>query len=317
MATRTETSLVCPLCKQEGSKVVLTGVREDAEKPVFECAYCRLRFLPTPDYDLYEYYRSEYRNSHRSILNEEHDPDAQFKMMRPLMAERLRRFKAVVPTGSTVLEVGCSSGYFLDALSEDYTVFGNEWNPADAAYVRNTLGLPCSEDKLEDAFPGKKFTAICAFQVIEHVPDPMAWLRLVKERLIGGGWIYLQTPNLDGALLSIYDIPEYQSRYYRNPHLLYFNIQNLAGALGTVGFEARVVQQQEYSFGNHLWWLFRDEPMESKAMGEVVFLPVAKEHPAAGVLNRWFAAQDRQYRAILDTLKACDQLIGFGRKREI
>jgi len=281
------------------------------------CNSCGYLFLEPPSYDLRTFYREEYRKTYSNTPGTVLAPQQHFDMMKPLAALTIEAVKELIPKGAKILEIGCSSGFLLDALREDYEVCGNEWNPEDAAFVRDTLKIPCSEEPLEDAYPGQTFSAIIALQVLEHIPRPLEWLRLLKSRLIGGGWLYLEVPNSDDALASVYRLPEFQERWFRKSHLGYFNMHNLAGALSVVGFEAQIRQRQRYSLGNHLWWQFIREPMPDAQKAQSVFQPVPKEHPASYVLNRWFTRIDREYRGLLDGLKACDTLIAAGRKREI
>lgn len=311
------TKVICPLCLHEESSLFRMGVREDPLRSVYTCANCDLRFIEPPERDQYAYYREQYRLDHGNSTTQPYSAEANFQLMRPLMEMRAALFKQRIPKGAKVLEVGCSSGYFLDAIKDDYTVYGNEWNPEDAAYVRDVLHLPCSEERLEDAFLGEKFTAICAFQVFEHVARPLEWLRLVKSRLIGGGWIYLEVPNVDDALVSMYDMPDFASRYFREPHISYFNMHNLAAALGIMGFEARVTQTQRYSLFNHLNWLITGKPQDDAAVAWNALKPLPDNHPAADMVNRLYARFDREYRVMLDVLKCQDTLIGAGAKREI
>ena len=292
-------------------------MREDPQRPVFQCSICTLQFLERPNYSLREYYRERYRAEHDCVVGEKLTPEERFKLVRPLQEVRAYLFKRVIPKGATVLEVGCSSGYFLDSIRKDYTVFGNEWNPEDAAYVRDVGSIPCDEADLKDAFPGKLFTCIAAFHVLEHQPDPIAWLETAKSRLIGGGWIYLEVPNLDDALLSIYNLESFRNFFYREPHLLYFNMQSLGMLFGAVGLEGRITQKQDYGLWNHINWLMTNKPMPDAQAAQFPFLPVPEQHPASHVINRHFYEMDRMYRTRLDILKACNALIGVGRKYEI
>ena len=307
----------CSLCASDKTVEIRKGVRENPTEPVYICNSCGFLFLTTPTYDLREFYREEYRKTYSSAPGTVLSPEQHFNLMKPLMERSVAAFRELVPKGGTVLEIGCSSGSFLDAIRGDYEVYGNEWNERDAAYVRDTLGIPCSEEQLEQAFPGKKFTAIVALQVVEHVPAPAAWLKLVRSRLIGGGWVYLETPNSDEALVSIYGSSEYRDRWFRKAHLGYFNMHNLGIAINVAGFNGLIRGRQRYGLGNHIWWQFRGEPMPDPVRAQGTYLPVPKGHPAANVLNRFFFRIDQEYRNTLDTLKAWDTLIATGRNRDI
>jgi 2-polyprenyl-3-methyl-5-hydroxy-6-metoxy-1,4-benzoquinol methylase len=315
---KAEAAPSCPLCEAPNAPVIRTGIRDDPDAPVFRCPNCSLQYLRRPTYDLHQYYRDAYRKNHANAIGSEvYTSKEQYDLLRPLMDARVAMFKEHVPKGSVVLEIGCSSGFFLDAIRDEYSVYGNEWNPEDAAYVRDELGIPCSEEPLEQAFTGQQFTAIVAYHVLEHVPDPVAWLRLIKSRLVGGGWIHFELPNVDQALLALYDIPDFEDFFYREPHLNYFNMQTLAGLLGVLGFEAQVRLRQEYSLANMFHWIDTGRPQPNRSVATKPLLPVPMKHPANGITNRWFSSVDRQYRNLMDTLKASDTLLAIGRKREI
>ncbi|MGB5466542.1 MAG: class I SAM-dependent methyltransferase, partial [Sedimenticolaceae bacterium] len=100
--------------------------------------------------------------------------------------------------GDRVLEVGCGQGHFLArvrALCSD--VVGLEPN-ADAVACDGAAGLVrCA--RLED-LPVKYdgyFEHIVSFQVLEHVIDPVAFLRACMDRLRKGGLLFVSTPNHD------------------------------------------------------------------------------------------------------------------------
>lgn len=312
-------SLLCPICgKNDHVITVGQGVRDAPQEYVYGCNRCMHQFLrPETAADLRAYYQNGYRKEHSYAWGKTQTPQEEFDMMRPLVDDRENFFREFVPEGAKVLEIGCSSGFFLDRLRKDYTVYGNEWNPEAADFVENTLRIPCSAETLENAFPGEQFTVICAYHVLEHQADPVAWLRLIKERLIGGGWVIFDTPNLNNALLEIYQAPGFTDFFYRKPHVQYFTRFSLAALLDKLGFEGRVQQRERYSMANHLWWHFNGRPMENATVAMGGPRPIPDSHPASNVINRFFGRVDREYRAILDTLTACDTLCAVARKREI
>lgn len=293
------------------------GVREDPTRPVYICFRCALQFIEPPFSDLRAYYQDGYRAGHDYTPGKSLTPEERFELMRPLQEIRARFFKEHVPEGGTVLEIGCSSGFFLDSIQDSYKVFGAEWNPEDAAYVREVGELPCEEGNLEDIYPGKQFSAIVAYQVLEHQVDPIAWLELVKTRLIPGGYLMLEVPNCEEALLSLYDIPEFRDRWYREPHICYFNMTNLTMTLANAGYEARVHTRQEYSMLNHMNWILHRQPMADPVQAQAFFTPVDEKHPAAPYMNRLWERMDKEYRQILDTSKAGNTLVGFARRIDI
>jgi SAM-dependent methyltransferase len=309
--------LTCPACSGTDTQVFRTGVRENPKTPVYICMRCALRFIEPSFKDVRTYYRDQYRSTHDYTPGNEQTPEERWLMMYPLMNERARFFKDHVPVGGSVLEIGCSSGFFLGAIKDDYDVYGAEWNPEDAAYVRDVGGIPCEEGDIDDIYPGKQFSAIAAYHVLEHQPDPVGWLKKLHGRLIGGGHLMIEVPNSEEALLTLYDIPEFRDFWYREPHICYFNLPNLVNTLHQADFEVRGHTHQRYSLMNHMNWMWNRRPMPDPMDAQSFYHPVHPKHPAAGVMNRLFEKLDKEYRLTLDTYKAGDTLRAHGRKIEI
>ena len=312
------TAVKCPICRHDKTEQIRTGVRDNTDITVLVCLRCAFQFFESPAReDERRYYREEYRRKHNPIIGAEMSPEERFMAYRPLMEDRSKRFRSEIPSGSSVLEIGCSSGFFLDAIQDDYTVFGAEWHPEDAAYVRDVGEIPCEEGNIEDIYPGKTFTAICAYAVLEHQVDPLDWLMKVQKRLVRGGYLIVEVPNSEDALLSLYNVPAYKDFWYRDCHPSNFNVSNLAHALVNSGFEASVTTHQRYSLFNHYNWLKHGKPMASAGEAMEYFAPVSKTHNASAYFNRWWLKADKEYRLMLENAKGGDTLVGVGRLHEI
>lgn len=309
--------VACPVCRKQQAYVYHIGLRENPEGIVYLCGNCRLLYIEPPFDDLREYYRTAYRNTHESTPGKVLDAEERFKISQFLMADSAKHFKENVPKGTSVLEIGCSSGGFISHLVDDYDCYGNEWNPEDAAFVRDVGEIPCEEGDLPDIYPGKTFGAVVANAVIEHVLDPILWLQQIREKMIGGGFLYLETPNANDILVSVYDIPEYKNWWYREPHITYWNADVLASAFTSLGFEARISFFQRYGLKNHHHWLETGTPMDDPIEARETYRPVHLDHPAAAVVNREWVRLDKQYRVMVQALLATDSLRVMARRRDI
>ncbi len=99
------------------------------------------------------------------------------------------------PAGARMLEVGAGHGLFLAAARErGYDVTGVELSVNAAAHARDVLGLTMHSTQLEDAPLDGRFDVICAWDTLEHVPDPVAFWRAVRERLADDGVVLFSTP---------------------------------------------------------------------------------------------------------------------------
>lgn len=119
--------------------------------------------------------------------------------------------------GDRLLEVGVGSGHFLQAArAQGHRVSGVELNPAAAARVRG-LGFEVFETDLAELAKGldMPFDAVCAFQVLEHVPDPRRLLEAMHAVLRPGGRLVLSVPN--AAVMRVID-PERKVMFDQPPH---------------------------------------------------------------------------------------------------
>jgi 2-polyprenyl-3-methyl-5-hydroxy-6-metoxy-1,4-benzoquinol methylase len=130
----------------------------------------------------------------------------------PVLYEQLSRFgwyhdlnrwefDAALPwlrDSGNLLEVGCGDGAFLDLLTRCFRgqVTGIELNPVTAARAREK-GHRIVEQPMEDQAVRERgpFDAICSFQVLEHVPNPLAFAQRMVSLLRPGGVMVLGVPN--------------------------------------------------------------------------------------------------------------------------
>ena len=105
------------------------------------------------------------------------------------------RESSTAPAGARMLEVGAGHGLFMAAARDrGYDVVGVELSVNAAAHARDVLGLTMHSTQLEDAPLDGRFDVICAWDTIEHVPDPVAFWRAVRERLTDDGVVLFSTP---------------------------------------------------------------------------------------------------------------------------
>jgi SAM-dependent methyltransferase len=105
-------------------------------------------------------------------------------------------------TGKRVLDFGCFDGGFLTYLGAGYEKFGIEpaAEPARIAEQRgvNVLGpTVAAAIEMAMAAPLPPVDAIIAFDVFEHLNDPVATLRDLRRLLKPGGVVLIETGDTD------------------------------------------------------------------------------------------------------------------------
>lgn len=144
-----------------------------------------------------------------------------------------------------VVELGCGKGHFLTLLCE---AGGNRGIGFDPSFEGDRIQSSAADRITYVAdFYGEKYTGhrgdlICCRHVLEHIPDPVGFLSMVR-RTIGdrdSAIVYFEVPNVRFILEqhSIWDI------IYE--HCNYFSRESLAHAFRACGFE---VLRLEESYG--------------------------------------------------------------------
>ena len=109
----------------------------------------------------------------------------------------LNTVKRFVRSGR-LLEVGASTGYFLNAARVDYEVAGLEPSEWACRIARERFGLEVHPETLESSrrFVPGSFDVVAMIDVIEHLPDPRAAVCRAAELLRPGGLLYFVTPDI-------------------------------------------------------------------------------------------------------------------------
>ncbi len=131
-----------------------------------------------------------------------------------------------------VVELGCAHGAFLKLLEMcGFSVRGFEMSPAVVAFARAAFGVDvCLGPLNEDCAKAGAAEAVCLFDVLEHVPDPVATLRLLRRMLTVGGILVVQTPSFESA------VPVDWPHFKPDEHLFLFSRASLSGLLREASF---------------------------------------------------------------------------------
>lgn len=251
-------SLHCVLCQCLEINTVQVGARHAPKVDVCRCADCGLVFLwPCPtEEELDRYYAEFYREDYAEPpVNERYQADLDEART------RVHRLLSLLHPDTRVLEVGCGSGAFLDAVRPYVAdVLGVEADAASRDWIERRLGIPVLE-RVADILPGAKpFDLVVLFHVLEHVPDPVHFLQSLGQLLRPDGRVIVEAPNVDDALVAVYQIPSYLPFYYQKAHLYYFSKGTLARVFEKAGYRATIEGMQRYDLSNHIRWMLTGQP---------------------------------------------------------
>lgn len=189
------------------------------------------------------------------------------------------------------LDVGCSTGGLLRAFGAREQVGVEPGARHREAAAASGIEVHASLEDLAATEPAG-FDLVTMSHVLEHLPDPVASLRLVRGLLAPGGELFVEVPSL------------YRSLAYEPAHLLAFTSRSLASTLGSAGFavDRRTVHagsQGSLGRGRHLAVVA--VPAEAGATGpKPVPVPLMRLGRTVGFApqawHRWSRRQARRIR---------------------
>lgn len=249
----------CPLCGSSERVEVLVGPDYFMHLPgifhLVRCQRCALLYQsPRPSLaEIGRYYPDTYGSYTSAQTGLRARRGLIGRVIRRGLERRCRLLDQIVPEVDgrhrRLLDVGCASGLFLEAmLKYRWQVEGVELNATAAQATSARLNIPVYAGPLEQArYADASFDAVTLWDVLEHLHDPLASLRELRRILRPGGAIFLRVPNAAsyvarwwGRYWSGYDLPR---------HMTLFTPSTLTQMLAEAGFSAPL---RSYSSGSYL-----------------------------------------------------------------
>lgn len=221
--------IVCPVCGRTEHHLL----HQESPFQMVKCSSCRFIFLnPRPTLDsLFHFYQTYLPEEASSIESWE-------KMMRPVFyraANLLQRYRRE----GQLLDVGTGFGFFLvEMRRRGWEVIGVEVSNKAIDYAKNRLGLTLHQGPLERiGFPDQSFDVVTGFYVIEHLSEPMAFLKECYRILKPGGLLLVRYPETT-PIKNLLRFLGIQNRLYDLPaHLADFSPKTIQECLRKVGFK--------------------------------------------------------------------------------
>ena len=217
----------CPLCQSDQREFPF---RLTAPYGVARCAACGGYYLYPRLIE--SAMQSMYRESSYYAGGESGYADTSYRAQESALRATFKRFLQNLAqrslTGGDLLEVGCGYGYLLDLARPFFSSrTGTDFSP-EAAAIAHATDAEVFVGGVEQLPSGAKFDCVLATQVIEHIYDPLPFVKQLVRHTKPGGHIVLATPDIGGVLRKAmgrrwpsFKVPEHVTYYdFRTLRLL-------------------------------------------------------------------------------------------------
>ena len=232
---KTEVNMSCVICNSVTSKLLI-----ETKFPIFnypgifkirKCDGCGLLFNSPriTDEEIYKLYNNNY------YFFESYEFD-EFPRITNLYLRTIALIQNELKE-KNVVEIGSGKGYLLSLMKNlGWNIQGIEISSEASIYAVSSLNIPTFKGTIVDfnkEFHNTRFPLVLVLDVIEHIPDPIIFLKNVDKILANGGLLIVDTPNGDAKNI------EYLGRKWPafNPfHIYFFSISNLQLLLTRMGY---------------------------------------------------------------------------------
>ena len=259
----------CSLCGAAISKPEVVGEFVYGGKKgqkFYRCPECDVAFIhpSMTQEEESSFYAQEFEKFMEKRSGKDFDwsgPEAHIKSNEKQFKRRFRFFQEFIAAGKRVLEIGCSSGFMLLPLKETgLEVAGVEPSENFTGFLKKK-GIPVYRSLEDiDASQKNKFDLVMHFFVLEHVRNPVDFLKYALEFVIPGGVMVFEVPSRSDPLLTVYNIAAFQKFYWSAAHHYYYNRKALEYILQNVISKFEILQEQRYDLSNHITWAMEGKP---------------------------------------------------------
>lgn len=152
------------------------------------------------------------------------------------------------PRKGDLLEIGSGTGEFIFmARHAGWNASGVEASPEACAFAHDTLGIALVNSLWKSGVltREKQYDAVAFWHVLEHIADPVAFLKEMAVLLKTDGKIILSIPNRDSLTNAIHG--PHSPLFMEKDHMFHYNRSNLTLLLEHAGLKpVSIFSREEY-----------------------------------------------------------------------
>lgn len=261
---------------EEPYRLIQNGTR-DSKHQVVQCKNCghiQLFPLPTVNEDE-EYYN---KNIHDKSTTPSLDINGIFEKFKYQNEQRINYVQKYIDIkGKKLLDYASGYGFFLQMLYEGIGVSADgleiSQERLDICSKRLNLNKEMGQyvgehfciydiNLLKEELPeslSEKYNIVTMFHLLEHIIEPVIFLKKVKGLLNENGVLVVELPNYNNIMMSASE--EFKRFFFIRDHISYYTPDRLRYVLEQAGFEIEILKGiQLYGLENHMNWLINKRP---------------------------------------------------------
>ena len=239
---------------------------------IIECHQCKFKHvIPIPsELFLSEYYKNNFvKNRPKGFYSK---MEADIPWLDIFYNEKYDLFeKYIQKKDPSILDIGSGLGFFLQCgKKRGWKVLGVEPS-VDSCNYATKHGLDIANEYLVEKNHQKfgRFDVVHMHEVIEHLPDPINTIKVVKEMLNPEGLICIVSPNEFNPLQEAFVNNGESEKWWVAPpeHINYFNFLSIKQLLINHGF---TIVEQTSTFPLELFLLMGDNYIGNDTVGKMI-----------------------------------------------
>jgi 2-polyprenyl-3-methyl-5-hydroxy-6-metoxy-1,4-benzoquinol methylase len=194
----------CPICQSQS-----THYCDKNQAVYYRCGFCHAIFqhpLPTLE-EMINYANTEYDDGmYKQYLSADEIKNETFSYRLDKVLEIYQKNNKSLPSNLRIFDVGCSNGRFIEiAMKRGFEAWGLEFSESAIAAAPTSIrsriykGDANEISKLDIG----KFDIITGFDIVEHVFDPVAFLKNLRQLATENSVFVFATPDASSPIRSI------------------------------------------------------------------------------------------------------------------
>lgn len=259
---------ICRICNCDKEQVLradhVFGGRD--EHDFWECSNCSVIYLYPylSEEEEKHFYKKEFEKFMSSRVGDHRDWSNAQKHIDSNQDQVQRRWSFLdryMEEGKDLLEIGCSSGFMMDAFrNAGLNCYGVEPSGEFLEFLKDNGHIAYESLAELELNESNRFDIITHFFVFEHIANPLEFLETTYNLLKDGGVIIAEIPSSTDILTSVYSIPAFENFYWSIAHHYYYNPKSLEYILNKLGYRYEILPEQRYDLSNHMTWMMDGKP---------------------------------------------------------